>query len=201
MKPDWDQSSPQLGQNLGQALASAETHARARRPVSLALMKDWHGRIMAGLKMRNGAWAGCFRGDGAAKHIGVGIGAHVGTAPEKVGEELQRFERRLLRAVAVLDAAIGPDGADTIDDLRAVVDLCAWVHGEWIRIHPFVNGSGRTARLWVNYLAMRYGLPPFARLRPRPDSGYGAAAGASMAGDWKAMIPVFHLLLSDALDL
>jgi hypothetical protein len=64
------------------------------------------------------------------------------------------------------------------DQLAAIVDLCAWAHAEWVRIHPFANGNGRTARLWANCLAMRYGLPPFIRLRPRPNSGYAAAAKA-----------------------
>ncbi len=162
-------------------------------------MRDWHTAIMAGLNMEDPGWAGCYRGQGAAEQIEVGIGGRHGVAQDKVGAELERFEDRLARAVAALDDAIGGDGADTADQIGAVIDLCAWAHGEWVRIHPFVNGSGRTARLWVNYLAMRYGLPPFARLRPRPDGGYGAAAGASMTGDWRAIIPVFHAMLSEAL--
>jgi hypothetical protein len=46
---------------------------------------------------------------------------------------------------------------------------------------------------------MRYGLPPFARMRPRPDGSYAAAATASMTGNWKQMIPVFHTMLFEAL--
>ena len=39
---------------------------------------------------------------------------------------------------------------------------------------------------------MRYGLPPFVRLRPRPDDGYGAAAAAAMAGRWTPTVHVFR---------
>lgn len=155
--------------------------------------------MMAGLGMKDGRWAGCYRGRGAAEQIWVRVGHHVGVDPDEVGTELERFEDQLLGAVAALDAAIDEEGADTADQICAVVDLCAWAHGEWVRVHPFVNGSGRSGRLWANYLAMRYGLPPFARLRPRPDGGYGVAAEASMSGNWKAMIPVFHAMLSEAL--
>jgi hypothetical protein len=85
------------------------------------------------------------------------------------------------------------------DQLAAVIDLCAWVHAEWVRIHPFANGNGRTARLWANSLAVRYGLPPFIRLRPRPNAGYGDAGAKSMQGDWKPTAVVFRRLLSDFL--
>ena len=85
------------------------------------------------------------------------------------------------------------------DQLAAVIDLCAWVHAEWVRIHPFANGNGRTARLWANSLAVRYGLPPFIRLRPRPNADYGDAGAKSMQGDWKPTAAVFRRLLSDFL--
>src|ERR1044072_9265138 len=143
MKPDWDEASPQLARNLRRVLGDAAAHAGARRAVSVGLMRDWHAAIMAGLKMRDSAWAGCYRGDGAATLIGVKIGDHFGVDPDKVGDELKKFEDRLVLAVEALDAEIDKNGADTEDQIRAVIDLCAWAHGEWVRIHPFVNGSGR----------------------------------------------------------
>jgi hypothetical protein len=68
-----------------------------------------------------------------------------------------------------------------------------------VRIHPFANGNGRTARLWANYVLMRYGLPPIVRLRPRPDGGYGVAGAAAMDGDWEPTVAVFRKLLLDEL--
>jgi Fic family protein len=68
-----------------------------------------------------------------------------------------------------------------------------------VRIHPFANGNGRTARLWANFIAMRYGLPPFVTLRPRPGDDYGAAAAAAMDGDWRPTERVFRKLLGEAL--
>ena len=56
----------------------------------------------------------------------------------------------------------------------------------------FLNGNGRTARLWANCIAMRYGLPPFVRLRPRPDDAYGHASEEAMQGRWQATAPVFR---------
>jgi hypothetical protein len=89
-----------------------------------------------------------------------------------------------------------PIGKDlNADERDAVIDLCAWAHAEWVRIHPFANGNGRTARLWANFLAMRYGLPPFVRLRPRPDDGYGEAGIKAMRGEWQPTAIVFRRML------
>jgi len=68
-----------------------------------------------------------------------------------------------------------------------------------VRIHPFANGNGRSARLWANFIAMRYGLPPFVTLRPRPGNDYGAAAAAAMDGNWEPTEQVFRVMLRDAL--
>ena len=98
-----------------------------------------------------------------------------------------------------VDHLIGPGQDLTTDDLTAVLTLCAWVHSEWVRIHPFANGNGRTARLWVNSIAMRYGLPPFLRIRPRPDSGYGRAASSAMQGDWRPTVALFRRIYIESL--
>ncbi len=83
------------------------------------------------------------------------------------------------------------------DGLAAVIDLAAWTHAAWVRIHPFANGNGRAARLWANFLLMRYGLPPVITPRPRPDGGYGAAGARAMMGDWKPTAALFRQLLLD----
>ena len=56
------------------------------------------------------------------------------------------FEEVMGKWVAVLDPAI-PAGGRPADpaQLRSVLTLCAYTHGEWVRIHPFANGNGRTA--------------------------------------------------------
>jgi hypothetical protein len=120
-------------------------------------------------------------------------------ASSKVAGELRRFEAKLRTLVAQMDELLPVGHEPDTDQLAAIVDLCAWVHAEWIRIHPFANGNGRTARLWANSLAMRYGLPPFVRLRPRPDSGYGGAGPKAMQGDWQTTARVFRRLLEDLL--
>ena len=40
------------------------------------------------------------------------------------------------------------------------IELSAYIHHELVRIHPFVDGNGRTARLLMNLILMREGYPP-----------------------------------------
>ncbi|MGI8685433.1 MAG: Fic family protein [Acidimicrobiales bacterium] len=70
---------------------------------------------------------------------------------------------------------------NTVDALHEIVAVTAIAHGEWVRIHPFVNGNGRVARLIAAHIALRYGLPVFVKLKPRPhDVAYTRAARRSM---------------------
>lgn len=41
-----------------------------------------------------------------------------------------------------------------------VIDLAAWTHAEFVRIHPFADGNGRTSRLIMNYQLMANGFLP-----------------------------------------
>ena len=40
------------------------------------------------------------------------------------------------------------------------IEKAAWTHAEFVKIHPFVDGNGRTARLLMNYQLMAAGYLP-----------------------------------------
>ncbi|QGG48930.1 Fic family protein [Heliorestis convoluta] len=40
------------------------------------------------------------------------------------------------------------------------IERAALLHGEFVKIHPFVDGNGRTARLLLNFELMKQGYPP-----------------------------------------
>lgn len=40
------------------------------------------------------------------------------------------------------------------------IELAAWTHAEFVKVHPFVDGNGRTSRLLMNYQLMASGYLP-----------------------------------------
>jgi hypothetical protein len=195
--PDWDEDSPQLLEDLRGLLRKIRDAARARKIPTFADARGWHTATMRNLQASDPRYVGTFRGEPGLEHVLVRVGRNYGVGPEKVAAALRAFEVELQRRVAELDARIPANSEIAPSELLAVVELCGWAHAEWVRIHPFANGNGRTARLWANSLAMRYGLPPFVRLRPRPGGNYGTAAESAMLGDWQPTAVVFFQLLKD----
>jgi len=45
------------------------------------------------------------------------------------------------------------------DGMNAI-ELAAWAHAEFVKIHPFVDGNGRTSRMIMNYQLMAAGFLP-----------------------------------------
>jgi hypothetical protein len=216
--PDWADDHPadaaRIGANCGLLLTDLAAAAAQRALPTLADACQWHRRIYDGCAVPAAGYVGNFRGDPAHPELAdyeVGIGAMLPDGlPEKVGVwaadvagALAGFIAGVHAALGVVDPAI-PVGSrpSTVDELREVVTLTAEVHGEWARVHPFANGNGRIARVWAAVLALRYGLPVFVTLKPRPgDIAYARAATRSMGrppdfdGDHGEAVAVFaHLL-------
>ncbi len=198
--PDWDEESPILRKNLDQVTQEISRTAKRRETPTLQWARRWHAMMMRGLEVPAPEYVGAFRGSPGVENIGVEIGGRRGVISTEVVGELRRFESTLQALAANLDSVVPVGHELNADELAAVLDLCAWAHAEWVRIHPFVNGNGRTARIWANSLAKRYGLPGFVRLRPRPDEGYAQAGIKAMQGDWKPTAVLFRRMLDDFLD-
>lgn len=197
---DWEENSPVLQDNLKKVLAKLRDAARRREPLSVSDAKAWHTEIMKGLQVPDPVYVGNFRGEPGLEQVKVFVDDYEGTPASDVSIDLGEFDIRLKAAIARLDELIPSGELPGADYLDAVLDVCGWAHAEWVRIHPFANGNGRTARLWANYIAMRYGLPPFVRLRPRPDGNpYGDAAKQAMQGNWLPTAELFRVTLDEFL--
>jgi len=45
-------------------------------------------------------------------------------------------------------------------NIQHPIIVAAWLHHQFVSIHPFDDGNGRVARLLTNYILMRYNYPP-----------------------------------------
>jgi fido (protein-threonine AMPylation protein) len=203
----WNEDSPEdralIENNSSKVLRLVVAEARLRHSPTVAMAQAWHRQIYEGASLPVWYFAGEIR-DSDPQYpelIGyeVGVGAAEGVHSADVPDELGHFERSMQAAVDRLDGFVPVTlTAPEAEAIRSVVTLCALAHGEWIRIHPFANGNGRTARLWADWCGVRYGLPPFVRLKPRPfGNSYARAAARSMHGDHEPTVHVFLDMLTD----
>ena len=205
MPVPWNADPPgsdrRLAANLRGIALEIKLEAPARLPATSAMAQDWHRRAFAGMALPVPYYAGEIRDTDAAFPELVGyeveVGGVRGVPAADVPGALRTFESGVRSALAALDPVItAGTKPGTVAELDAALRIAAIAHGEWTRIHPFANGNGRIARLWANWVAARYGLPLFVRLRPRPAAGlYAGAAALSMRGNHAPMVTILHEML------
>lgn len=178
--------------------------APARIPPTVALAQAWHRALYRGIRVPVPYYIGGIRDSDARSpeliDYEVTVGGYRGVPARDVPDALSRFEHALSAEAAALDALLPLGVLPDASELQRVLDVAAVAHGEWARIHPFANGNGRTARIWVNFIAVRYGLPAFITLKPRLQwYAYAGCAAASMRGDHGPMARAFETMLRDYL--
>jgi hypothetical protein len=201
---NWDEDSSRLAWNLVELLTELASAASDKTKPPLPTLVDakaWQRRAMMGLDVPDEAHVGAFRGEPGLEDVNVRIGSALGVMAPRVAAELAEFEARLHEVLSVLDEQYPTHDDLDEDGLKAVIDVAGWAHAQWVRIHPFANGNGRTARIWANVILMRYGIEPVVRLRPRPDGGYGAAGIQAMHGDWEPTAKYVRALVVQAYQL
>ncbi len=63
------------------------------------------------------------------------------------------------------------------------IELAAWSHAEFVRIHPFVDGNGRTSRLNMNYQLLLNGYLPISIAKENRLDYYNALEQYAVTGD------------------
>jgi len=78
--------------------------------------------------------------------------------------------------------------------------VAALVHGEFVKIHPFADGNGRTSRLLMNFIAMKNGFPPLVIKKEQRFEYYDALDTAHTTGDYTMFANMILEIAERALD-
>ncbi len=78
--------------------------------------------------------------------------------------------------------------------------LAAEFHYKFIRIHPFDDGNGRTARILMNFILMKFGFPPVI-IKTEDKANYFAALQMADAGNIETFIMYIAQNLNFSLNL
>jgi len=187
--PRWsgDPDTPELTDNLARLYPQVLAHAASGDAPDMELVCAWHEKMHEGIASPSPAYIGRFRGSNHTDLLDFEnqIGGVPGTRSYLVWGEVQKLIGWLAGELERIEQETAPS---SVERDMAALELAATVHGEWVRIHPFVNANGRTARLWVLWICARFDIPPLLRIRPRPDKPYGTVSFSSMAGDHSQMV-------------
>ena len=117
-----------------------DCHAGYLWPVSLDRLRQMHRRLFDGVQDHAGRFRGRAYGDER-----LTFGPNRSVHRDVVLSELEQIFR-------VLDKSVQSfvDNPDDPEYERGAVHVAVWAHAEVVRIHPFLDGNGRTSRLLMN---------------------------------------------------
>lgn len=80
------------------------------------------------------------------------------------------------------------------------IELAAWTHAEFVRIHPFLDGNGRTSRLLMNYQLLGKGFLPVSIAKEDRLDYYAALDRYAAQGELKDFVEMIAALEERQLD-
>jgi len=121
--------------NHGKAFAYVKKSIADGKPLKENIVKDIHAILMENILT-----------GGVYRNVAVRItgAAHKPPSPSEMYYQVKDFFSTLPQKAAELNA----------------VELAAYTHAEFVKIHPFEDGNGRTSRLIMNYQFMANGFLP-----------------------------------------
>lgn len=105
-------------------------------PLSEKIVKDIHAFLMENIIV-----GGIYRNE----EVVISGASHIPPARSEMYVQIKNFFAELVYK----------------EDLNPI-ELAAWTHVEFVRIHPFQDGNGRISRLIMNYQLMSYGFLPIS---------------------------------------
>lgn len=81
------------------------------------------------------------------------------------------------------------------------IEYAAWIHAEFVRIHPFIDGNGRTSRLLMNYQLMTDGFLPVSIVKEDRLNYYNALEEYAVHGNLTLFADMIAELEETQLDI
>ncbi|MEN1738550.1 Fic family protein [Pseudomonas aeruginosa] len=151
--------------NLADACLYLQECLDNKTPLSVQLVKELHQKILTDIDPVN---AGCFRG------------VDVAISGAKISPPSHLDVPHLIQSIVALEnSAAGHP-----------IQIAAWIHWAFARVHPFVDGNGRVARLVQDYVLLKNNYVP-ASVQPedRERNYYEALEGADL-GDGEDFLEI-----------
>lgn len=144
-------------------------------PLNEAIIKDIHALLMANILV-----------GGVYRNVDVYISGaqHTPPSPSEMYQQIQNFYADLTWKAAEMNA----------------IELAAWTHAEFVRIHPFPYGNGRTSRLIMNYQLMSQGYPAISIKKEDRLDYFNALEAYALSGDLAPFAEMIAQLEDSQLD-
>ena len=144
-------------------------------PLSEKIVKDIHAILMENILV-----------GGVYRNVDVYISGaqHTPPSPNEMYRQVKDFYADLGWKGGVLDP----------------IALAAWTHAEFVRIHTFPDGNGRTSRLLMNYQLLACGFAPISIAKENRLDYYNALEAYAVAGDLRPFTEMVAALEERQLD-
>ena len=122
--------------NHAEAVDYIRDFAKSDIEISERTIKEIHALVLHGIDREN---AGCYRN----VPVAISGSRHIPPQPYLIGKQMEDF---ILKFQGMESQGVHP------------VIIAAYLHDELVRIHPFIDGNGRTSRLLMNLYLLRKGF-------------------------------------------
>lgn len=85
-------------------------------------------------------------------------------------------------------------------NIENAIELAAWTHAEFVKIHPFVDGNGRTSRMIMNYQLMAARFLPVSIAKENRLEYFEVLEAYAVNGDLQPFVEMIAELEEERLD-